>query len=319
MTSSKIFYRIKNDKYYLLNSYLMDMAVMSSLIFLLVKTNWQMTLNFSFSSLVSIILFAIINGLIVSSLLHNTSHSNVPTKLLNRIVGEYCGYWVLYGFTNFSLVHILHHQHSDEEMDPVNPKGMSFFVFLTAPMRYMIKATQKFLFSIHGNKEDYNTIMNTQVVVFHLNLILRLSIWYLLLGKTLFLAFYLPGFLTIVAIFAHINYVCHRDNIDGSVEIVNLDHNLYYKFANFFTMGGYFHKNHHINMKVFNPKLLESKRSERPLVSVQPKIYLNPNEQYYFMGSFIAKYFSLNNVWVNGERNRILTMRKPNRHSANWL
>ena len=319
MTPSKIFYQIRTDKTYLLKSYITDMLVMSLLILFLVKIDWQVAIQATFLKVVGIGLIAIINGLVISSLLHNTSHSNVPTKLLNRIVGEYCGYWVLYGFSNFSLVHILHHQHSDDEMDPVNPKGMSFFVFLSAPMRYMIKTTKVYLFSVHGKEKNYQMIMNVQTAIFHLNLILRLAIWYMLLGKFLFLAFYIPSFLTIVAIFAHINYVCHRDHVDGSVEIVNLNHNLYYKFANFFTMGGYFHKNHHVNMKLFNPMSLGQKRGDKKLLTVQSKIYLNPNEQYFFMGSVISRYFNLNNVWLHGERNRVLAPRKLNGHSTNWL
>ncbi len=295
------------------------MIVMSLLLIFLSKTGLQLSLEFNFLNLFVILILAVINGLVVSSLLHNTSHSNVPTKILNRIVGEYCGYWVLYGFSNFSLVHILHHQHSDEEMDPVNPKGMSFIVFVSAPMRYMIKKTKLFLMSVHGDKAGYSLIMDAQVVLFHFNLILRLSIWYMLLGKFLFFAFYIPGFLTIVSIFAHINYVCHRDHIDGSVEIVNLNHNLYYKVANFFTMGGYFHKNHHVNMKLFNPTSLDSKRAQKRLVSVEPKIYLSPNEQYFTMGSFVSRYFSLHDVWVHGERNRVLAPRYINRHPVQRL
>lgn len=319
MSPSKIFYRIKSDKFHLVKSYFIDMTVMSLLILALVKFDWQINFPFTLFNISGIVLLGVINGLLISSLLHNTSHSNIPTKFLNRMVGEYCGYWVLYGFTNFSLVHILHHQHTDEEMDPVNPKGMSFFVFLSAPMRYMVKATKAYLFSVHGKEAGYQLIMQTQVVVFHLNLILRAAIWYLLLGKILFLTFYLPAFVTIVCIFAHINYVCHRDKVDGSVEIVNLDHNMYYKLANFFTMGGYYHKNHHINMKLFNPKYLNNKRANRPYVSVLPKIYLAPNEQYYMTGSVFSKYFNLNDVWVHGEKNRILTTRKFNGHSTNWF
>ncbi|QDK40256.1 hypothetical protein DOM21_02050 [Bacteriovorax stolpii] len=319
MTPSKIFYKIRTDKTYLLRSYLADMLVMSALILFLLKINWQINIDVTFFKVVVIGVFALINGLIVSSLLHNASHSNVSTKLFNRIVGEYCGYWVLYGFTNFSLVHILHHQHSDDEMDPVNPKGMSFIVFLSAPMRYMIKAAKAYLFSVHGKEEDYHKIMKAQTVVFHLNLVLRLAIWYIFLGNFLFLFFYIPSFLTIVTIFAHINYVCHRDHVDGSVEIVNLNHNLYYKVANFFTMGGYFHKNHHTNMKLFNPMSLEHKHSKKKLLTIQSKIYLNPNEQYIFTGSFISKYFSLNSVWIHGERNRVLAPRKFNEHPTSWL
>lgn len=236
------------------------MALMTLLIFFFITTNTGLHLELSIPFAFLIIPFAVINGLIIASLLHNTSHNNIRNTFLNRMIGEYCGYWVLYGYTNFVLIHFLHHQYSDEELDPVNPQGMSFIVFLTAPMRYMIKVAKKYLFMIHGTGNDYQQIMNAQTIVFHLNLLLRLTIWYLVLGKSLFLLFFVPGFLSIIAIFAHIKFVCHKETETG-VEIQNLNHNLYYRIANFFTMGGYYHKNHHLNMRLFDPRELEKSRA----------------------------------------------------------
>lgn len=321
MTPSKVFHKIKTDRYYLLNSYLIDSSIMIFIYLILLKTNFSFELSLNVSSFIIISILAIINGMVVASLLHNTSHSNIPNKFLNRVIGEYCGFYVLYGFSNFSLIHILHHQFSDEELDPVNPKGMSFLIFLTAPMRYMKKTTKKYLRKIHGHHSNYESILLLCEIVFHGMLLLRLGLWYFILGKSLFFSFYLPSFLTIIAVFAHINYVCHRDNIDGSVEIVNLNHNLFYKIANFFTMGGYFHKNHHINMKIFNPKYLESSRVRKKLISVSPMIYLNPKEKvpYHYSGNRLSRYLNINRVWGEGEKNRHLLFHKFQRHSANWL
>lgn len=131
---------------------------------------------------------------------------------------------------------------------------MSFFVFLTAPMRYIITTTKKYLRKTHRHHENYEDIITLQILVFHINLVLRLTIWYLLLGPTLFWLVYIPGILTIVAVFAHINYNCHVEHEDESVEIVNLNHNLYYKMANFFTINDYYHLNHHKNMNLFDPR-----------------------------------------------------------------
>lgn len=295
MKSSAIYYQIKADKYFLLNTYLLDMGTMVGLISFLLYFNLGLSLNLSLIPLILVMVIAVINGLLVSSFLHNTSHGNVGGKLVNRIVGEYCGYWVLYGFSNFVLVHMLHHQFSDKDLDPVNPKGMSFFTFLTAPMRYMIKTTKEFLNKIHGHEKNYQSIMNAQVIVFHLNLILRLVVWYLLLGKTLFFFFYIPGFITIVTIFAHINYVCHRDLEDGSVEVVNLNHNLYFKVANFFTIGGYFHKSHHLNMKAFDPRQVHKKKNN-------PLSMIEKSKRY--QGTHIGRYLGIHNVWGEGQSNR---------------
>lgn len=321
MTPNMVFHSIKTDRFYLMNLYLTDSTIMILIYIALLKLNYSFDLNLSLSMFILISIFAIINGMVVASLLHNTSHSNLPNKFLNRIIGEYCGFYVLYGFSNFSLIHILHHQFSDEDLDPVNPKGMSFFVFLTAPMRYMKKTTKKYLRSVHGHHQDYEKTLVFSEIIFHIMLILRLGLWYFILGKSLFFAFYAPSFLTIVAVFAHINYVCHRDHEDGSVEIYNLNHNLYYKIANFFTMGGYFHKNHHINMKVFNPKNLATKRSRKKLVSVLPAKFRDPilARRYQYSGNVISKYFNINKVWGEGKKNRQLLFHKFQRHSTNWL
>ena len=295
MKSSSLYHRIKADKFFLLTTYLKDMMVMLVLITILFQFQVGLKIELSISSGIFVIVAAVINGLLVSSFLHNTSHGNVGSKHINRLIGEYCGYWVLYGFSNFVLVHMLHHQFSDKELDPVNPKGMSFFTFLTAPMRYMIKTTKQFLYQVHGKERNYQSIMNAQIIIFHLNLILRLAIWYLLLGKTLFLCFYIPGFLTIVTIFAHINYVCHRDHEDGTVEVVNLNHNLYFRIANFFTIGGYFHKNHHLNMKAFDPRQVHKKRNN-PLSTVQKSSF--------YEGTFFSRYMAVHNVWGEGQKNK---------------
>lgn len=253
MKGSLIFKDINKDPVYLIKDYLNDGLIMLAFIAILLITNFSFSVDYNAYWLL-LIPFSIMNGMMTASLLHNTSHNNIQNVFINRIIGEYCGYWVLYGFKNFVLVHFLHHKFSDEELDPVNPQGMSFLVFLTAPLRYMIATTKKYLRMTHGHHENYEDIMTLQILVFHINLVLRLTIWYLLLGPTLFWLVYIPGILTIVAVFAHINYNCHVEHEDGSVEIVNLNHNLYYKVANFFTMGGYYHLNHHKNMNLFDPR-----------------------------------------------------------------
>lgn len=269
MNPTTIFTKINKDKFYLLKLYFIDFLVTSVLIFLLYKYSPLNSLwPESFTQGIVAIPFAIIWGLILSSLLHNTSHDNINFTLLNRLVGSFSGAWVLYGYSNFVMIHTLHHKYSDQELDPVNPQGMSFLVFVSAPMRYMIKTAKKYLFQTHGHHENYKMIMNIQSAIFHLNLVLKLALWYLLFGKVLFVTFFLASLLTNYFIFAHINYVCHRVSSDGSVEVVNLNHNLYYKITNFFTMGGYYHKNHHLNLRIFNPKNLKSQRATKPLITV---------------------------------------------------
>lgn len=264
MKSSAIFNKFKKDKYALLRFYLLDMMFMLSALVICLQLGFT-GLRFQGPSF-SLMIPGVLLGLMLASLLHNSAHNNIKNKYLNRLVGEFCGWWVLYGYQNFVLIHLLHHKYSDEDFDPVNPKGMNFLVFLSAPMRYMIKATKKYLHSVHGHHANYEAIMNHQTLVFHLNLGLRLSLWYVILGPQLFLFFYLPGILATVSIFAHINYNCHQADAEtGEIEIVNLDHNLYYKLANFLTSGGYYHKNHHLSPGLFDPRELGKQKKAKEL------------------------------------------------------
>ena len=52
------------------------------------------------------------------------------------------------------------------------------------------------------------------------------------------------------------NYYTHEQQPDGSVEVVNLDMNLYYRFCNTFLFGVFYHKNHHDKPNLFNPMRL---------------------------------------------------------------
>lgn len=269
------------------------MLMMTGIIALFPAVNaYQLT---NFQAVLAVIL-GVVSGWIVSSFLHNASHGNIKNPYLNRFIGEFCGYWVLYGFTNFVLIHLLHHKHTDEELDPVNPKGMGFIKFVSAPMRYMIQKAKLSLFQMHGHHADYRMIWAMQFVVLNINLGLRLVLWYTFLGQELFLLFYLPGLFSNIMLFAHINYVTHRNLEDGTVEIVNINHNLYYKMINFITIGGYFHKNHHINVKAFNPMSMMAEDEGRMSVPVHQ-----------YGGSRFARYFNIHNVWGEGDRNRLAT------------
>lgn len=292
MNPVKTFLRIQKDATYLMKNYLLDMFFTISLI-ILMKSVLSHSFAPSTGQMFFLVPFAMIWGCLIASFLHNASHANVGGRLLNRMVGEFCGAWVLYGYTNFIMIHHLHHRYSDEKHDPVHPGEMNFLVFLSAPMRYMIVATKGWLRERHGEDQNYETLMQGQTVIFHINLVLKIVLWHSIFGTDLFLAFYIPALLANYGILAHINYVCHRENEDGSVEIVNLNNNLYYRFANFITFGGYFHKNHHLRLNVFNPAKMDTAKTEVRLFTVAPKtlpyrIYKSKNA--------VKNYFDLQ-VW----------------------
>lgn len=297
-SNTKTFKRIEKEAFYLPKLYSIEFTIFLTMNCYLLTTRSLQPMSFHSLDLL-VFLSAILFGLVISSLLHNTSHENIPNKFLNYLVGEFCGAWVMYGYRNFLLVHILHHKFTDDKYDPVNPEGMNFFVFLSAPMRYMIKRAKSYLDFCHKDNPNHKTAVLLNDIFFHLNLILRVTFWYLLLGPKYFLIFYIPSLLTNIFVFAHINYACHRDNENGEVEVVNLNHNLYFKFANIFTMGGYYHKNHHINQNLFNPKYLKSKRASEKYISKEAvrfsKITVTHTNH-----KLIRSYLHIDNIW--GER-----------------
>ncbi|MFT6068002.1 MAG: fatty acid desaturase [Bacteriovoracaceae bacterium] len=295
MKPAEVFKQMKRDPYFLLKDYSLDMLFLGTLVYSLYffKTN----LEFIFHPLLILALIvAIPFGWLVAAFLHKAGHENVTKGPVNKIIGEFVGHFVGYGFHNFILVHTLHHLYSDHKYDPVSPRGMSFTRYLLSPNKYMIKNTKEFLRDTHKNIESYETILTLQSFVFHTNMILRLAAWFMIFGPALFLFFYLPAVISNIAILAHINYVCHRDLDDGSVEVFNMNHNAYYKLANFVTMGGYFHKNHHQNLSLFDPRKLNNEKERLLTLKASTngplsKVEIKPDN------SSLRKYFNLDRVW----------------------
>jgi fatty acid desaturase len=268
MKTNEVFKQCQTDHTFLLKDYAKDFSLFTLILagLLLSGLNFNLIPTFKGIHLV-VSLLSIPFGWMIASQLHNSGHGNYGTGILNRFIGELTGFLAGYGHYNFILVHTLHHKFSDHEHDPVNPEGMNFVQFLIAPTKYMIAHTKGWLREVHGHNESYETILAVQTVLFYLNLFLRQALLLLLLGPAFYISFYLVAVSSNIGILAHINYYCHQKRADGSVEVVNLDHNLYYKAANFVTGGGYYHKNHHLNMRLLDPR--NYKRKERRLFTVQ--------------------------------------------------
>lgn len=212
-------------------------------------------------------------------------------------MGEFAGLYLGYGFTNFILIHGLHHAHSDGEDDPVSPAGTTFFQYFTQPLRHPTARARRTLRKLHEHRPDAARTRLLEVVLFQANLVMRVAFFYLLLGPNLFLSFYVVSIVSDVAILAHINFACHRNNADGSVEVVNLSGNLYYRVANFVTTGGYFHKNHHLRPGLFDPRQLET--DPRPLLTVQPSRIAQQNKALR-RSSRLKRLLDVDGIWGEG-------------------
>ena len=298
MKPNAVFDKCNNDHLFLLKDYTKDLLIISTMILALLALGRDFSSEFSFGLLEGIVsVLSIPFGWMIAAFLHKSGHGNVGKGLVNRAVGEFTGFFVGYGYYNFILVHTLHHKYSDHKYDPVSPKGMSFTRFLLSPIKYMIEHTKEYLRDTHGHQSNYELILGAQTVVFYFNLIARQVFLFLLLGPSFYVCFYLVAVSSNIAILAHINYTCHRDLPDGSVEVFNLDHNLYYRFANFITMGGYYHKNHHLNLSLFDPR--KYSRGDRRLLTVKPNSQepSHPQKTPHRLLRVVAKYFDLEGVW----------------------
>lgn len=188
-------------------------------------------------------------------LIHNTVHRNLRPKWLNFVAGELAGFYVLLSMAAFELNHIMHHSHSDSDLDPHNPYKRNFFGFFFANNFGGTRVVLAKYLKYHGDTRWNRFLFEVVCVLHFFNVPLRIMFWFFLLGPTWFVVFFVPSYAFHMFVFAHINYVTHETKDDGSIHLYNLDSNFYYKFVNFFGSGVYYHKNHHDNPGLYNPKL----------------------------------------------------------------
>jgi fatty acid desaturase len=244
------------------------MVVMTTIAFLM-KDIAHDGLNLSLSHL-ALLPFAFIFGLQVPVALHNAVHFNIKPRILNEIVGEVCGFFVLFGMAPFRISHVLHHANADDhDLDPHPPMGKSFFYFLSTTQMNSIRVIANQYFSIHQRNRKTISIMALQMPVYYIGLAARAFIWWKLLGPTFFVAFFIPAYITNLVVFAHINWATHQTLSSGEVVIVNLNHNLYYKAVNFLGAGAYYHLNHHLKPGLYNPSIMEAPKKVEPTSFVE--------------------------------------------------
>lgn len=258
------FKNFRKDPFFFLKYFAVQMVIMVSVAFL-VKDITHGGLELSLTHLLTLPL-AFAFGLQIPVALHNAVHFNIKPKVLNEIIGELCGFFVLFGMAPFRISHVLHHANSDdEELDPHPPMGKSFLYFLASTQLNTIRVIGNQYFSNHGRNRKTLTIMGLQMPVYYIGLFARLFIWWKILGPTYFVAFFVPAYFTNLVVFAHINWATHQTLPSGEVVIVNLNHNLYYKAVNLIGAGAYYHLNHHLRPGLYNPSTMEAPKPARKL------------------------------------------------------
>jgi len=206
-------------------------------------------------SSLALIPLGILGGTISAALMHNAAHGNFRHAWQNRAWGEVCGVLQLTGFAGWCVSHFIHHAAPDDpEKDAHAPGDMTFRKYVNAMGYLMKECTTNKYFEIHGESKHIKATW--QVVGWLLPLVRysRIAFILCLLGPTAFVMLYVPFKIANTMIYGDFNYRTHRPTGDGGVEILNLNHNVWYKILNAISFGSYFHKNHHRKPNVFNPR-----------------------------------------------------------------
>ena len=198
--------------------------------------------------------------------IHNATHHSFPSRWLDEACGYLSGLHQLWGFMGWKLIHLVHHQYSDNiDMDPHPPGDLTFWQFAKIMFLHSSAKISERYREHWGMNRRTKVLHNGVLITFLGVVILNTLFWYLLLGPAGFLFFYIPSYISNHLLFVDVNYTAHPKNPEtGETKAANLDHNWYYKLANAMWFGIYYHGNHHRKPLLFNPKYMPvSQRREK--------------------------------------------------------
>ncbi|HEY0963815.1 MAG TPA: fatty acid desaturase [Pseudomonadales bacterium] len=222
----------------------------------------------SLQSLVLLPLLGAIIGLQSAWLMHNASHESIKPAWLNRLVGELSGLQQLAGFPVWAVFHIVHHQNSDDPLkDPHPPGTLTFREYFRQMGVSTGRVVHNVYFELWGDNPRTQRLWRMTMITFLLARFTRAVFLLVLLGPTLFVLVLIVSKIVNYAWYIHFNYYTHQPNENGDMEVLNLNHNLYYKFMNATMAGIYFHKNHHRKASLFDPRTLEPEQADKTLIS----------------------------------------------------
>ncbi len=188
--------------------------------------------------------------------IHNATHNSFPWKWLNETCGYLSGIHQLWGFMGWKLIHLVHHQYSDNvDMDPHPPGELSFWQFTRQMFLHSSRKISARYREHWGDNLQTHRLQKTVTILFPIMAFSNLLMWYLLLGPAVFVFFYIPSYISNHLLFVGVNYTAHpKDPATGDSKAANLNEKPFHKVANFFWFGIYFHGNHHRRPQYFNPR-----------------------------------------------------------------
>lgn len=211
---------------------------------------WRGHLELSHLALAPI---AVLCTLFATMLLHNAAHGNFRSKYVERVVGETMGLFQLVGFADWVIVHVLHHAHADDaEKDPHPPLGLKFGEFLFGMRNQIGRSLAQAFVQRFGDTPASAASLARIAAVSRVEQFFKVLFWLFALGPSGFAAFFAVSVVMKMVHYAWFNYVTHRPSIAG-VEIRNLDSGVY-RLVNVLAAGLYYHQNHHLNPKLFDPR-----------------------------------------------------------------
>ncbi|MBT5094235.1 MAG: hypothetical protein HOM21_08340, partial [Halobacteriovoraceae bacterium] len=161
----------------------------------------------------------------------------------------------------------------------------SFLRFVISPIKATLRVIERGFYDSFGENQENRKSLKIQTLLFNCGILARVVFLFLLLGPVLFCLLYLPIYLANIFVFAHINYATHIENSDGSSEIINLKDGVYYRFVNTVSLGGYFHKSHHLKPQNLNPANVKI-NNEKKYITYVPEFQqaTPPRKPLYHMG-----------------------------------
>lgn len=216
---------------------------------------------FSFSPwMLALVPFGIYIGGLSAVFMHNATHGSFKPKWMNWVAGNLAGIHQLWGFTGWKLIHLIHHHYSDNvDHDPHPPKNYTFWQFARIMFLYSSMKISERYREHFGNTPAVIRRQKIGAAILLAMAASNLAFWFLALGPAGFVLFYVPSYIANHMLYVDINYTAHPKDENGQTAAANLNHTLYYKIANFFWFGIYFHGNHHRKPLLFNPRYMQAR------------------------------------------------------------
>jgi len=200
---------------------------------------------------------------------HCASHGawgrSTAGRVLNRIVGELCGAWVLTKFASWEIVHRRHHRYSDDAQRDPHPAERGYWRYALNTLINVEKQLQQEYFDVHGDTPERRRYERFRSVYSFVSGVVLALFWEQLVGLPLFVELVLPAWVLAGLFVIHFNWVGHNAHTkDGPIQPVDLDHGWFW-IGNRMFFGIYFHGSHHRMAIVFNPMNVKARLASRAI------------------------------------------------------